>query len=363
MKDKDQKVLHTADWHLGAPTTWGPALNRSDMEQFWIDMFSTHRKNAIRCIVSEAIKNNVIAVLVAGDMIDVYGIHESDRQIRMKDAKDFIQNDVIEPLARNGIMFLITSGSHELRSNENTKAAVTARKEMITILLDLIIASKGNAQLLVDEEIKCLLNNAELIKLARSSVLLKNLIISCEQHHQGGDWIEFFHGEPRPVSRSHKPPMYRAFGHKHGLTRAAGECWYPGMPFPRSSASDATSEVGPRYCLLFKAGDVRPEPIKLKVPEIAVMKKALFQDSWQLLYQPGNKVTLKGPADRVLDQVRETLPQVHFVTMVVDTEEQGQYRQRLLEEAIRFNKDRDRVITANRMGIVTIMVKDFDEGD
>lgn len=366
MDRKDQKIIHTADWHLGAPSTWGPVLNRPDTQRFWIDMFRTYRKNAIQCIVSEAIINNVMAVLVAGDVIDIYGTQGTERQSRMKDAKDFIHDKVIKPLSNNGIILFLTLGSHELRSKENSEAALTSRKEMALVLLDLLTASKGNVQLLVNEEINSLLNNIGLRKLGlRSSVLYENLTISCEQPRQDCDWIEFFHGEPRPVSSSRKSPMYRAFGHKHGLTCATGGCWYSGMPFPRSSASDATSEVGPRYCLLYKASDTKPEPIKLKVPEIAVMKKTLSQNSWQLLYQHDSKkdgqVLLEGPVDRVLNLIKEKLPQIYFVTLAVDTKEQRQHNRSLLQEAKRFAHDHNLVITANREGIVTIMLKAFAE--
>ena len=98
MYPENPKIIHTADWHLGAPTTWGsPGINPGQVEYEWINMFWNYRKKAIERVVREAIKNKVAAVLVAGDMIDVYGTSDTERSNRMKDAEAFLKNNVITP--------------------------------------------------------------------------------------------------------------------------------------------------------------------------------------------------------------------------------------------------------------------------
>jgi len=336
------KIIHTSDWHLGAPVDWKPSEIKKGR---WIDLFRYYRKKAIENIVEEAIKNKVDAVLVAGDVIDIYGYKDINDKISA-----FLQSNVITPLKDHSIRLLFTTGTHD----ENSVGA-------IELLLKFKDKFSKDIEILLPNESKLQFNNA----LIKSSIECGPLIISCDPPISRCRWIEFRH--KNNTLPKENPPLYRAFGDKHIMTFKNNRAFFPGTPFARSSASDNQfTDVGPRYCLLYEVDKYEPDPIKLNVPEVAILKKIPSEKKWNLIYKRDHhrdkwieERPYEEPIENILDRIIQELPDVSFATFVLNKNEEINYSDKVLHGILGFVNDKKRTIRGSREGIITVMLKSF----
>jgi DNA repair exonuclease SbcCD nuclease subunit len=84
MNGRDVRLLHTSDWHLGAPIHWGPDKQAA---QDWIPIVRRDREAAIDAVIRVACTNRVDAVLVAGDILDQPNLSPAVR----KRSEDFLR--------------------------------------------------------------------------------------------------------------------------------------------------------------------------------------------------------------------------------------------------------------------------------
>lgn len=342
MNTNSYKFIHTSDWHLGAPVDWKPAEVK---EGRWVNLFRHCRKRAIENIVEEAIKNKVVAVLVAGDVIDIYGYQDIK-----DDISNFLQSKVIIPLRDHGIKLFFTTGTHDENSIGATKLLLKLKKKFTK-----------DIEVLFPNEFKSQFNNT----LVKNSTECGPLIISYDPPTIRCRWIEFRH-KSNNLSKENLP-LYRAFGDKHIMTFKNNRTFFPGTPFARSSASDNQfTDVGPRYCLLYEVDKYEPDPIKLNVPEVAVLKKVLSERKWNLIYRRDHfrdkwieEQPYEEPIEDILSRIMHELPDVSFVTFVVDKNEEVIYSDTVLRGVHRFVNDTKRAIRGSREGIITVMLKNF----
>lgn len=334
------KFIHTSDWHLGAPVDWRPAEVK---EGPWISLFRSYRKKAIEDIVEKAISNEVAGVLVAGDVIDIYGYEHITKNIMF-----FLEQKVINPLRDHGIKIIFTIGTHD----QNSVGA-------LQLLVKLQQTFPSDVEILLPKELTSQLGKS----LFKNSTDFGSVVISCDPPSERCPWIEFRHkSNGLPTGNL---PLYRAFGDKHILSFKTNRTFFPGTPFARSSGSDNQfTDVGPRYCLLYEVGNHQPDPIKLKIPEIAVLKKVPFQDRWSLVYARDHykdkwvpEALLEGKPEEILPGIMARYPDIKFVTFVIDRREQMTFSSILLRRLWHLVGGKERVITGSRDGIITVMLK------
>jgi hypothetical protein len=344
-------ILHTSDWHLGAPVGWPTSEDRLGP---WTNLFRRLRKQAVEDTIDHAIKNSVEAVLVSGDVTDVYGNIE-----QLKDIYHFLRSSVIAPLRDHGIKPFFALGSHDVKALEAAELFVLLAKEFKGAI-ELFLPEKS-------EEMRVLMQNFDpkKTKLFKDTVVWEDLTIACDTSQIKGRWIQFKHegneSTPNPIN----PPIYRALGDKHAMTYGRNGCYYPGTPFARSSASDnGYTDAGPRYCLLYEVSNSVPTPIRLRVPEVAVFEKSLNQDEWQIFYEPDYKRATwlkespyKESVDNILERVLHEKPHVSFVTFVINKKEEDTFSYIVFQKAVDFTKTRERVIQGSRRGIITAMLR------
>jgi len=269
--------IHTADWHLGAPKGWGDANTPGSTE--WVEDLRNLHEKATETVIYEAINRRVAAVLLAGDMTDLYSNPEPELVARIH---SFLWQNVGIPLRDNGIKLVVTPGSHDCKS-----------KEAIDLLLSLARDFPVNVRVLVPENFEKFFKETNfkpssgLFRDLGPSTTCNSITISCDEVERG-KWIELHHLHGRDdnaiYSYHSNPPAYRAFGDRH-VRGCENGCYFPGTPLVRSSACDAPTEVGPRYCFLYTVGDVEPKAIKLRVPEVGLLKKPTADKHlWNLTY-------------------------------------------------------------------------------
>lgn len=349
------KILHTSDWHLGAPVAWPTSEDRLGP---WTNLFRSHRKQAVEDIVDHAIKNNVEAVLVAGDVTDVYGNIE-----QLKDIYYFLKSKVIVPLRDHNIKLFFALGSHDIKALESVELFLLLMKEFAGAM-ELFLSEKS-------EEIQILRQNFETKKLSffKNTVVWKDLIVSCDKSPVKDRWIQFKHSGNGSTPNPTNPPIYRAFGDKHAMTYGRNGCYYPGTPFARSSVSDnGYTDAGPRYCLLYELENPIPRPIRLGVPEVAVFQKSLARNEWEIFYERDYKreawikePVYKEPVDNILDRILHEKPHVSFVTFVINKNEESAFSDIVFQQAVDFTKTKEKVIRGSRGGIITVMLPRPDE--
>ncbi len=355
MTSQSHKILHTSDWHLGAPVGWPTSEFR---EGPWTNLFRYLRKQAVEDIVGHAIKNTVEVVLVAGDVADVYSYTE-----KIPDIHDFLRSKVILPLKKHNIKLFFLLGSHDIKSIQSVELFLSLKQEFDGVV-ELLLPERSKEQqilnkLFAPKKVQSLLNK----KMLRNTAFCKGFTISCDLIPSKDKWIQLKHeGEESPPNATN-PPIYRAFGHKHAMTYGRNGSYYPGMPFARSSASDdGYTDAGPRYCLLYEVGG-RVTPIRLGVPEVAVFNKILNKNEWNIYYERDyrraawiKEPVYKEPVDSILDKVLHEKLHVSFVTFIINKEEQAAFSNIVFQKAVDFVKDEKKVITGSRKGIITAML-------
>lgn len=221
MSTDSLKFIHTSDWHLGAPVDWRPAEIK---EGPWISLFRSYRKKAIEDVVGKAISNEVAAVLVAGDVIDIYGYGHITKNIMF-----FLEQKVIKPLRDHGIKLIFTIGTHD----QNSIGA-------LQLLLKLQQTFPSDVEILLPKELTSQFGKS----MFKNSTDFGSVVISCDPPSEGCPWIEFRH-KSNSLSTGNLP-LYRAFGDKHILSFKTNRAFFPGTPFARSSGSDNQfTDVGP----------------------------------------------------------------------------------------------------------------------
>lgn len=349
MNIENHRILHTSDWHLGAPVDWP---NSEFKQGVWINTFRQYRKDAVEQIIGHAIRNSVNAVFVAGDVTDVYGY-----TALIPDIHDFLRSKVIDPLRDQNIKLVIALGSHDIKSDESAELFLSLKRQF-----------EGTMELLVpedSEELQVLKQRLGPKKVSplKGAVTWSGFTLACGNPPTRGKWIQLKHKDNGSIPASTVCPVYRAFGDKHAMTYGKNDCYYPGTPFARSSVSDNKyTDAGPRYCLLCEIGGP-VTPIRLDVPEVALLEKSLTQNEWSIFYQRNHMkgTWIKEPAYKesaggVLDRVLHEKPGVSFVTFVIKAQEETTHSGSVLRQAIDFVKSKQRVIVASREGIITVML-------
>jgi hypothetical protein len=335
MNGREVRLVHTSDWHLGAPIGWGPDKQTA---QDWISMVRRDREAAIDEVIRVACANSVDAVLVAGDILDQ---PELPVGIRGR-CEEFLRERVVAPLASHGIRLCLTPGTHDWFPKRKD------RNSSLALLRTLASNLPENIQLLEPAGVP---GNRV------ATVEIKGLRIATEPPSKSwqGRWIEFLHD--CDASRGGQP-IYRAYGDRHILTvESKHGAHYPGSPFVRSSASDnGHTDVGPRHVLVVTitpssdARDVRRQPLGVK--EVAVLKGGRKRHEWTLFYErdyeKGSWKTTK-PLEAnvavVVDHVRRSYPAVGYVTLIVPDEDRALQRHAMML---------GRSIVGSRPGIISI---------
>ena len=340
MNEGEVRLVHTSDWHLGAPIGWGPDKQTA---QDWISMVRRDREAAIDSVIHVACANKVDAVLVAGDILDQPDLSAAIK----KRYEEFLRDRVVAPLAKQGIRLCLTPGTHDW---------LPKRKESASSLA-LLRALASN----LPENI-LLLEPTGIPGRRVSTAEIKGLRIATEPPPKSwqGRWIEFLHD--CDASRGGQP-IYRAYGDRHMLTvDSTHRAHYPGSPFVRSSASDnGHTDVGPRHVLVLtidSSGDV-PKVRRecLPVKQVAVLKQAPGTDfEWSLFYERDYeknkwKTTdpLEGSVSTVVDQVRRSCQDVEYVTLIVPDEDLEVQR-----HAMTLGRSLGRSIVGSRPGIISV---------
>ena len=153
------------------------------------------------------------------------------------------------------------------------------------------------------------------------------------------------------------------------MTYSRNGCYYPGIPFARSSVSDNRyTDAGPCYCLLYAVENRMPIPIRLRVPEVAVFEKFLNRNEWEIFYERDCNIgtwikesVYKESVDIILDRVLHEKPRVSFVTFVVKKEEQTAFSDIVFQKAIDFAEAKEKVIRGSRPGVITAMLTRLDD--
>jgi len=336
------KFIHTSDWHLGAPIDWGPEKKDGP----WLSLFRHYREKTVESIVKQAIKNGVNSVLVAGDVIDIYSCGYLTPEIQ-----DFLTNRVVAPLKSNDIKLFLTVGSHDPKSEESKN-----------VLLSLKTLFPKHVEVLVPERYESAFQS----RLVKNSIIDNGLTISCNKPDGSRRWIEFKHDSKSSTISYNNPPLYRAFGDRHALTYQANGAFFPGTPFARSSASDNQfTDAEPRYCLLYNSEEVSPKPIRLKVPEVAILRKMNSEDKWEFFYERdpirnswSDTPPYQGPIRDTLRRIMDAFPGVCFVTLVIKSQEEGLFSVKVYQELVSFVKDAKKIISGSREGIMTVMIRE-----
>ncbi len=359
MMPQKYRILHTSDWHLGAPVDWKISEFK---EGLWINMFRQHRKQAVELIIDQAVRNKVRCILVAGDVADVYGYTE-----KLKDVDTFLRSKVLTPLYDNKIRLLFALGTHDIKSPESTQLFLGLKKDFDNTVELFLPKHSKEQQLLTDilgsEKVETLFSDNTL----KTTATYDGCAICCDDNPPEGKWIEFRHEGNESLHYLDNSPIYRAFGHKHAMTHGQNGCYYAGIPFARSSASDDWyTDAGPRYCLLFEiGGDVTP--IRLNVPEVAVLVKTLGRDEWRIFYERDfNTETwidkpdaYGGKIGSVLDKLRSEKPSISFLTVVIKKQEEPVCSDAVFKDIVGFARTKRRVVIGSRRGIITVMLTDL----
>ncbi len=339
MNGGEVRLVHTSDWHLGAPIGWGPDKRAS---QDWIPMVRRDREAAIDAVIRVACSRRADALLVAGDVLDQPELPPDVERTY----KEFLRERVVAPLAKHDIRLCLTPGTHDWLPKRKEKASSLA----------LLRALSSDFP-----------DNVVLLEPARfpggrvtTTTEIKGLRIAT-QPPKGwqGSWIEFLHDSNG--SRVGQP-IYRAYGDRHVFTQEPKHsAYYPGSPFVRSNASDnGHTDVGPRHVLVVTitpssdARDVRRQPLGVK--EVAVLKGGTRRDEWTLFYERDydkNEWTKTKPLENnvkgVVDHVQKSYPNLGYVTLVVPDEDR-----RVQREAVKLGRS----IVASRPGIISVSLND-----
>ena len=353
-KGSNVKILHTSDWHLGAPVNWKDSWRNTGNEGPWISLFRKYRKEAIIRIVEHAIDNNVETVLVAGDVVDV-----GDEPNNMHDVMEFLQSMVIEPLRNHGIKVIFTLGSHDTKTHNSTRI-IPLLKDRFKEAIELLVPDNS-------KELQSLVAalSPEEASSFKDMIICQGLTISCDKAPDNDRWIQFKHMDTDINLDDTNQPIYRAFGDAHAIKYGKDKCYYPGTPFARSSASDNSyTDAGPRYCLLCELGNY-VQPIRLDVPEVAVFKKIVNRNAWEIFYDRDYKngtwkreTEYRESVDQILERVLCEKSSVFFVTFVIVKQEQEEFSDTVYHQVLSFvNNNNKKVIGGSRIGIITTMIR------
>lgn len=119
MNGRDVRLVHSSDWHLGAPIHWGPDKQAA---QDWIPMVRRDREAAIDAVIRVACSSRADALLVAGDVLDQPELPPDVERTY----KEFLRERVVAPLAKHDIRLCLTPGTHDWLPKRKERASSLA---------------------------------------------------------------------------------------------------------------------------------------------------------------------------------------------------------------------------------------------
>lgn len=340
------RILHTSDWHLGAPMNWGPKRGQGD----WVKRARMAREEAVTQIVARAQAERVTAVLVAGDVLD-----QPDLPYEARSGADiFLRGQVIDRLKEAGIRLVITPGTHDGLKKDGRPTSASS----LQLLGRLVDDHRGYVDLLMPKTAGGL-PSADRVEFGEVWVS------PAPPPEDRRLWIEFLHSDKWSCRGE---PVYRAFGDRHVLTRTGEITWQPGTPLARSSGADNNyTDLGPRFVLIANVTSGRADVNRqqLDVAEVAVLKKEA--EKWSLLHsrddgqnrckrEPLTERSAVSAVLRAAQQLRTPGSRVGLLTVVLPPDEDPRVAQNLLREVKRVTTAGS--ITGSRPGILSLRLEE-----
>ena len=296
-------LLHTSDWHLGAPDSSWPGKQPNGA--VWVERLRTCREAAVRSIVELAIQHRVNAVLVAGDVLDQ---PELPAAAEARAAR-FLRSEVIEPLGRHDIRLVLTPVP------DDWHPAKPERNATLRLLRTLPDEYPMHVAMLMPPGI----DGARSLRLWHLQIATELSISGPGEH-----WIEFLHDQAHSEGGN---PMCRCYGDSHILRLdAKRHRYYPGSPLARTTAIDGAGG-GPRHVLLLDVGETpfpEVEALRLPVTETAVLRWC--PDGWRLFYKRDYETRqwqpelLSGDMQEVARHLTSDFPSLGWVTFIAKDE-------------------------------------------